>query len=159
MSEELTLMSEIVSIVYQPQDEEYGERIGDFIRLPLQEATLLADHGIAGDRKAGRNPNRQLNILSFEWLEELRPLGYQVAPGSFGEQLIVRGLPLLSLQAGDRLLMGSEALVEITKPRTGCIRLEAAQGQSNAAFDGEVGMMAKVVSGGVIRVGDQVQQL
>ncbi len=151
-------MSEIVSIVYQPQDREYDERVGDFIRLPLQEATLVAGHGIDGDRKAGRNPSRQLNILSYEWLEELRPLGYQVEPGSFGEQIVLKGLSLQSLQAGDRLRMGGEALVEITKPRTGCIRLEAAQGQSNAAFDGQVGMMAKVVSGGVIRVGDQVQQ-
>lgn len=150
-------MSEIHSIVYQPQDQEYGQRVGDFLREPLEEARLIAGHGIEGDRKAGRNKKRQLNILSYEWLESLRPLGYQTEPGSFGEQIIVKGLPLETLRSGDRLLIGGEALVEITKPRTGCIRLEAAQGQSNAAFNGLVGMMARVIDGGVIRVGDPIE--
>lgn len=152
-------MGEIFSIVYQPQDDVYGERVGDFLREALHEATLVADHGIKGDRKAGRNKNRQLNILSLEWLESLRPLGYQTEPGSFGEQIILKGLPLETMQPGDRLRIGAEALVEITKPRTGCIRLEAAQGQSNATFDGLVGMMARVVDGGVVRVGDSVEML
>lgn len=152
-------MGEIFSIVYQPQDKEYDEHVGDFLREPLHEATLVADHGIEGDRKAGRNKNRQLNILSFEWLEGLRPLGYQTEPGSFGEQIILKGLPLDTMQPGDRLLMGRDALVEITKPRTGCIRLEAVQGQSNATFDGLVGMMARVVDGGVVRVGDRVEMM
>lgn len=150
-------MSEIYSIVYQPRDREYDERMGDFIREPLREATLVSGHGIDGDRKAGLNEKRQLNILSLEWLEGLRPLGYRTEPGSFGEQIIVKGLPLETLQPGDRLRVGGEALLEITKPRTGCIRLEAAQGQSNAAFNGQVGMMARVVDGGVVRVGDKVE--
>ena len=152
-------MGEIISIVYQPQDKVYGKHVGDFIREPLQEATLIAGHGIEGDRKAGRNRKRQLNILSLEWLQGLRPLGYQTKPGSFGEQIIVKGLPLETLQPGDRLRVGGEALLEITKPRTGCIRLEAAQGLSNAAFDGQVGMMARVIDGGAIRVGDSVEML
>ena len=96
-------MGEIISIVYQPQDKVYGKHVGDFIREPLQEATLIAGHGIEGDRKAGRNRKRQLNILSLEWLQGLRPLGYQTKPGSFGEQIIVKGLPLETLQPGDRL--------------------------------------------------------
>lgn len=147
-------MGEIYSIVYQPQDKTYGEHIGDFIREPLSEAALIADHGLAGDRKAGRQQARQLNILSYEWLEGLRPLGYRTEPGAFGEQIVLKGIPLEQLQAGDRLRLGAEAVVEITMPRNGCIRLEAAQGKSNAAFNSRVGMMARVLTGGVIRVGD-----
>jgi MOSC domain-containing protein YiiM len=147
-------MGEIYSIVYQPLDKEYSERMGDFIREPLREATLVANHGIKGDRKAGRNKIRQLNILSLEWLEELRSLGYRTEPGEFGEQIIVKGVPLDTMHSGDRLRLGPDALVEITRPRTGCGRLEAAQGKSNKAFGSLVGMMARVIDGGTIRVGD-----
>jgi MOSC domain-containing protein YiiM len=132
--------------------------MGDFIREALPEAALVADYGIAGDRKAGRQQARQLNILSLEWLESLQPLGYRTEPGAFGEQIILKGVQLEQMQPGDRLRLGAEALVEITMPRNGCIRLEAAQGKSNDAFNGRVGMMARVISGGIIRVGDPVEQ-
>jgi MOSC domain-containing protein YiiM len=147
---------EVFSIVYQPQDRHYDERMGDFIRVSLQEALLVVDHGIEGDRKGGRQPHRQLNILFYEWLERLLPMGYRTEPGSFGEQLILKGLPFETLKSRDRLRLGAEAVVEIIIPRTGCVRLEAAQGLSNDAFNGEVGWMARVLSGGMIRVGDPV---
>lgn len=149
-------MGEIYSIVYQPLDRSYDQHVGDFIRVPLQEATLVTDHGIAGDRKAGHQKTRQLNILSHEWLAKLYPLGYRTEPGAFGEQIILKGVPLEQMQPGDRLRLGAEALVEITMPRNGCVRLEAAQGKPNDAFNGRVGVMARVLSGGIIRVGDAV---
>jgi MOSC domain-containing protein YiiM len=152
-------MSEIYSIVYQPQGSKYDERMGDFIREPLNEAELVTDYGIRGDRKAGRQPHRQLNILSYEWLESLRPLGYHIEPGAFGEQLILRGLPFETLQSKDLLRLGEEALVEIIMPRTACVRLAAAQGVNNEAIKGEAGLMARVISGGTIRVGDRVEML
>jgi MOSC domain-containing protein YiiM len=152
-------MSEIVSIVYQPLDQDYGDRLGDFLREPLQEAKLVADHGIEGDRKAGHNKTRQVNILSYEWLAELRPLGYRTEPGEFGEQIVIKGLLLDGLKKGDQLRLGEVALVELTVQRTGCFRLEAAQGKSNNAFDGLVGWMARVVDGGTIKVGDRVKQV
>jgi TatD DNase family protein len=149
-------MSIIYSIVYQPEDKKYDDRMVDFIREPSQQATLVADHGIKGDAKAGRNRSRQLNILSLKWLENLKTKGYRTEPGEFGEQIIVQDLEVEQLTPGDRLQIGESATVEITKARTGCERLEAAQGLSNEAFGGFVGMMAKVVAGGDIRVGDAV---
>ena len=152
-------MAKIYSIVYQPEDKKYGDRIGDFIREPLQEATLVADHGIKGDAKAGRGRSRQVNILSREWLDGLKALGYRTEPGEFGEQITVQGLEVEKLQPGERLQIGESATIEITKARTGCERLEAAQGRSNDAFGGMVGMLAKVVADGVIRVGDEIVQV
>lgn len=154
-------MSRIHSIVYQPKDKDRkrGERPVDYLRVPLEAATLIAGHGIEGDDKAGRNPRRQLNLLSFEWLRERKKEGYKTKPGSFGEQLIIKGLAVENLQRGDRLQLGEEACIEITFPRTGCERLEAAQGQSNKLLCGHIGMLAKVLTGGTIRVGDSVKLL
>lgn len=150
-------MSQIHSIVYQPKDQAYGERLDHYIRVPLEAATLIAGHGIEGDDKAGRNPRRQLNLLSYEWLMEREKEGYKTKPGSFGEQLVIEGLAVENLQPGDRLQIGDEACIEITFPRTGCERLEAAQGISNKLLRGHIGMLAKVLTGGLIRVGDSVK--
>lgn len=153
-------MGTIYSIVYQPQDEGYGHDREDYLRLPLQRADLVAGHGIDGDRKAGRHPERQLNILSYEWLQALEPQGYRTAPGQFGEQLIVQELPLMELEPGDRLQLGDQAVVEITKPRTGCDRLERAQrGKPIVGHLDALGMLAKVVRSGAIQAGDQVKLL
>lgn len=151
-------MANLVSIVYQPVDREYVDPYGDFIREPLIAAELVADHGIRGDRKAGHNPQRQVNLLSGGWLAEAAARGYRAAPGQFGEQLIVDGLDLAVLPPGTQLQLGDVAVLEIIKGRTGCERLEAAQGKSIKGL-GAIGVLARVVAGGPIRVGDPVAVL
>jgi MOSC domain-containing protein YiiM len=148
-------MAHIASIVYQLVDAQYGERLDYFIREPVETATLIAGHGLEGDCKAGHHPDRQLNLLSDSWLERVKSLGYKTAPGEFGEQLIIGGLAVEKLASGDRLIFDDEATIEIIKPRTGCSRLETAQGKSIEGI-GYIGMLAKVITGGPIRVGAAV---
>ena len=152
-------MAQLISIVFQPEDQTYSDgRQGGFIRVPAQQVQLIENHGIAGDRKSGHSPKRQLNLLSTVWLAEKEAEGYQTKPGQFGEQLIVEGLDLDSLEAGTRLQLGDEAVIEITMPRIGCTRLEAAQGAGN--LDGKhIGVMSRVLAGGTIRLGDAVAVL
>ncbi len=149
-------MAHIVSIVYQPLDQPYPEgHFDDFIRVPVETAVLETNHGIKGDRKAGRNPKRQINLLSTTWLAEKAASGHRTKPGEFGEQIIVIGLDFGTLQAGTQLQLGSNAVVEVTIPRIGCTRLEAAQGQKG--LDGqEIGLMVKVIEGGSIHIGDPI---
>jgi MOSC domain-containing protein YiiM len=147
-------MANITSIVYQPHDRRYATGDVDFIREPLSSVELVAGRGLRGDRKGG-NPNRQVNVLSREWLDEAAAQGYRAGPGQFGEQLIVEGLDVTALPLGTRLHLGDAAELEIASRRTGCERLAAAQGQSIAGL-GPVGVMARVVTGGTIRVGDPV---
>ena len=64
-----------------------------------------------------------------------------------------------TLNAGDQVQIGDEARIEIVKPRTGCERFEHIQGLSPSLVQGRMGMMAKVVTPGVIRVGDAVKVL
>jgi MOSC domain-containing protein YiiM len=151
-------MASIYSIVYQPKDQKYIERQAAFIRIPVQQAQLIAGYGIEGDQKGGHDPLRQLNILSHEWLLTQQPKGYKTQPGQFGEQIILAGLAVESLEPGARLQLGNEAQIEIAKRRMPCERLQAAQGKSIEDL-GPVGMLAKVIVGGQIRVGDEVTVL
>lgn len=151
-------MASIYSIVYQPMDQVYGERQDYYIRVPLQRANLIAGYGIEGDQKGGHHPDRQLNLLSREWLVALQPQGYKTEPGQFGEQIIISGLAVESLEPGAYLQLGSEACIEIVKTRTGCDRLELAQGKTIKGL-GPLGVMARVIVGGTIGVGDPVTLL
>ena len=151
-------MAQIYSIVYQPKGTAYEEgRTQDFIRFHLKEAMLIANHGLEGDRKAGRHPDRQLNILTYEWLQDRRREGYRAEPGQFGEQMIIRGLPASGVKDGSQLQIGSEAVVEITKARTGCDRLQAVQTKPTKDVLEGIGLMARVITGGMISIGDEVK--
>ena len=103
-------MAEIISIVVRPPEKEYPDRNGPFIRDLQTTATLVAGHGLEGDAMAGKHGDRQLNILSQEWLEEVAEKGYQAFPGSFGEQLTIAGVPLETMAPGDRLKLGETAV-------------------------------------------------
>ena len=148
-------MSRIVHIGFQPPDREYDNRRGDYIRVPVATARLVAGHGIEGDRKAGHHPDRQVNVISAEWLAARAAEGFRAAPGQFGEQIVVEGLALETLPLGTRLALG-EAVLEVVSRRTGCKRLVAAQGRPIAGI-GPVGVMARVISGATVAVGDAVQ--
>lgn len=147
-------MSEIVSIVYKP-----GSAATDspdhYTRVPLTNATLVVGHGIHGDRK-GQHPDRQLNIMSFETLEALRAEGFHTEPGQMGEQIVIRELDLATLEPGMVLQLGGQARVEVVKVRTGCERFEAVQGKPREQAAEQLGIVARVVAGGPIRVGDAV---
>jgi len=148
-------MGSIYSIVYQPADREYRNRSEDFIRVPVQQANLIAGHGIEGDRKAGHHAKRQINLLSREWLLRLKDMGYRIEPGQFGEQITLAGIDLDQMKIGEHLQLGATACIEITQARNPCGRLQVAQ---PLAFEGlnAIGVMGTVVTGGTIRVGDPV---
>lgn len=152
-------MPQIMNIVYRTKDQRYSERFADFIRVPANTTHLVAKYGIENDQKGGHHPNRQLNILLWEWVQARRREGYKTEPGEFGEQLVVKGLDFDDLNTGDRIALGEEAIIEVTGPRTGCERLEAAQGRMiPQRIKAKIGLMAKVVHGGTIRLGDSVNQ-
>jgi len=147
-------VAQIVSIVYTPADIErkppdwYG-------RVAIDRAVLVEGRGIEGDLKGGRG-KRQLNVMRTETLAELSAQGRKVAPGEMGEQLVLSGVDPTSLAPGSRLRLGSIAIIEITLPRTGCDRFEHIQGTSKESVDGRLGVMARVITGGAIAVGDAV---
>jgi MOSC domain-containing protein YiiM len=143
----------ITSITYKPADDEAG--VGDYVRVPIGDANLVAGYGIEGDRKGG-SAGRHLNILSQESVDEMIRDGYNGTPGAFGEQLIVEGIDVDGLGIGAVLRLGASAQVKVTETRRGCAKLESNQGMPKDRTDGKLGKMAEVTEGGDIQVGDEV---
>jgi len=149
-------MTRVSSIVYKPKSMDPDPE-NHYLRTPAETANLIAGHGIEGDRKGG-NPKRNLNIMSFETLEALREEGFSTLPGQMGEQIVIQGLDVSQLAEGDRLQIGDTALVMVTSHRTGCQRFEHIQGKAPQLATGRMGIMATVVTGGMINVGDLVEK-
>jgi MOSC domain-containing protein YiiM len=150
-------MAKIVTIVYTPAGIE-PKPPDRYARVPLDEAVLAVGRGIVTDRK-GSGPRRQLNVMARETLDQLQAEGYRTAPGAMGEQLVLAGIDVDRLPPGARVQLGDEVIIEVDKPRTGCERLQRIQGCTPAMVAGRLGVMARVVSGGKIRVGDEVRLL
>jgi len=124
-------------------------------RVTAERVHLIAGHGIEGDRKAGHHPKRHLNIVAHEVVSRLTVDGIAVQPGQLGEQIIVAGIDLSALPEGTRLHLGESAVVEITTPRTGCSRYGKLE--ADAKDEIPLGVMARVLEGGTVAVGDQVR--
>jgi MOSC domain-containing protein YiiM len=148
-------MSRVYSIVFQPEPSQHEEPYR-YMRVPLENAQLIANHGIEGDRKAGKSRSRHLNIMSQETLKELTNQGYKTAPGEMGEQIIIEGLNVATLTKGDRIQIGETAIVEINASREGCEWFEMIQSKPKEV---DLGVMATVIEGGHISLGDDVKTL
>jgi MOSC domain-containing protein YiiM len=139
---------------------------------------LVAGHGVDGDAHAGatiqhrsrkrwrpHEPNlRRVHVLHDELLDDLRGRGFDVGPGALGENVLVRGLDLLSLPTGALVHLG-DAVVEVTGLRNPCVQLDRFQdGLMQAVLrredDGTLvrlaGVMGVVEQGGVVQAGDEV---
>jgi MOSC domain-containing protein YiiM len=145
----------LVVVVYKPDGIE-SRPPDHYARVPLEEAALRAGHGVEGDRKGGRS-DRHINLTSAENLEVLHALGFRTGPGEMGEQIVVSGIDVAALKAGDRLCVGAAARLEVVNQRTGCLRLQQVQGRPLNGTQNRLGVMAKVLADGVARIGDPVR--
>ena len=141
---------------------------------------LLAGLGVEGDAHLGvtvkhrsrvaRDPSqpnlRQVHLIHSELHDELRDAGYEVMPGQMGENITTRGIDLLALPRGSRLLIGAEARVEITGLRNPCVQLDGIQsGLMQAVLDRDetgklirkAGVMAIVLVSGRVQAGDLIR--
>jgi hypothetical protein len=151
-----------------------------FSKQPCGAFRLLAGLGVEGDAHSGRTvrhlsriaktpdaPNlRQVHLIHAELFEELAERGFSVAPGKLGENIATHGIDLPGLARGTPLLLGSEAVIEITGLRNPCRQIDGlAPGLMRAVLgkgsDGSLvrkaGVMAVVVVGGEVQVGDRIQ--
>lgn len=120
-------------------------------------AELIKEYGIKGDAHAGKW-HRQVSLLSNEKIEAFKKRGAQLEEGAFGENLIVDGIDFRSMPVGTRFQC-NDVLLELTQIgkecHTGC---EIYQKMGDCIMPRE-GVFARVLSGGIIREGDELTVL
>ncbi|MBQ0078468.1 MAG: MOSC domain-containing protein [Eubacterium sp.] len=126
-------------------------------KASVSSARFIENFGIEKDAHGG-NWHRQISMLSYEKIEEFKAAGAQVEPGSFGENLIVEGFELNSLPVGARLKSG-DVILEITQLGKECHSRCNIYEQMGDCIMPREGIFAKVISGGQLKVGDEIELL
>ncbi|WP_147652768.1 MOSC domain-containing protein [Vulcaniibacterium gelatinicum] len=124
----------------------------------VSAAEAVAGAGLVGDRYAGGSGKRGVTLLQAEHLPAIAALAGHatVAPALLRRNVVVSGIPLIALK-GRRFRIGT-VLLEGTGECDPCARMELALGPGGFnAMRGHGGLTARVLQGGVFRVGDAVR--
>lgn len=121
----------------------------------VEQARLIENYGLEGDAHAG-NWHRQVSLLSYGKIREFNERGADVGPGAFGENIVADGFDFRSFPVGTRFSCG-DAVLELTQIGKEChSHCEIFKKMGECIMPTE-GVFARVLQGGVIRKGDELE--
>lgn len=127
--------------------------------LIVQSVQFETGRGLVGDRYARLDGARQVTLIGKENLAAIGTFlgGPPVNPEAVRRNIVVEGLNLLALK--DRRFKIGEAILETSGECHPCSRMEEILGVGGYnAMRGQGGITARVVQGGMVRVGDPVER-
>lgn len=150
-----------------------------FSKDPCGRLTLVEGLGVAGDAHEGHTvqhlsrikvdpdqPNlRQVHLIHAELFDELAAKGFALSAGDLGENVLTRGVDLLGLAEGTCLELGA-SVIRVTGLRNPCKQIEAfmpgllaemIEKRPDGSLIRKCGIMAVVVRGGAVAVGDPIE--
>ncbi len=123
---------------------------GSGVSEARERVTAIESHGFEGCSHANP-PRREVLFASRQHLDAL-----DVAPGAIRENITVEGADVHEWPIGQQVRVG-QALFEITMVCDPCARMDELRPGLRAEIDGKRGMLAHVVEGGEISVGDEIE--
>jgi len=127
-------------------------------KTTLDSVIVKKDYGIDGDAHSGLW-HRQVSFLSSESIKEAKERGLNVTFGDFAENFATEGVDWKILPIGTRLKLGETTLVEVTQIGKECHNKCAIYYQAGDCIMPREGIFAKVLEGGTVNKGDDIQIL
>ena len=135
-------------------------------KVATREEVMITADGLAGDQVEDEEnhggPDQAVYAYSVEdyaWWSAA--LDRELLPGTFGENLTIEGFESGTLDVGDRFRLAGGAVLEVTAPRIPCGtlagRMDDATFTRRFALAGRPGPYLRVLEGGTVRVGDDVE--
>ena len=126
------------------------------VKKEQQQVAVLDNWGIDGDAHAG-DWHRQVSLLAGESIDNVKEILPTLKNGAFAENIITRGIDLITLQIGDRLQVGDQVVLEVTQigkecHNSGCA-IKKATGDCIMPREG---IFARVIKGGVVAKDDAI---
>ncbi len=140
-------MGEVVAVCISEKKGTAKKNIG--------ESIFIEDFGLENDAHAGKW-HRQVSLLSYEEVEKFRARGADVPDGAFGENLLVRGFDFKTYPVGT-VFKCNDVVLEITQIGKKChSECEIFHMVGDCIMPRE-GVFARILRGGSIRVGDELE--
>ena len=123
----------------------------------VDSARVIAGLGIEGDAHAaseGTRTARQVLLMDNETLDEMG-----LKPSQIRENVTTTGLAPGSIAAGQRLALGDDVVLEVTGDCAPCGRMDEIRAGLRERLEGRRGLLATVIEGGTMTVGDTVRPI
>jgi MOSC domain-containing protein YiiM len=139
------------------------------MKRPVAEAELVAGEGVRGDAHSAPGP-RAVSLMRLEdiraaaaaaapeALARLASAGLALGPGAYAENLTTEGLDLARLAIGDELRVGASVRLRISGIGKTCHQGCEIRTQLGDCIFPRLGVFAEVLTGGVVRPGDGIDQ-
>lgn len=124
-------------------------------KINVSEAVLIENFGIENDAHAG-DWHRQVSLLCYDRVEEFRDRGADVSDGAFGENILVEGIDFKTLPVGTVFRCG-DAVLELTQVGKQCHSHCEIYHKVGDCIMPREGVFTKVIRGGRISVGDELE--
>jgi molybdopterin adenylyltransferase len=124
-------------------------------KSPVAKGVLRSGYGLESDAHAGGA--RQVSLLAQEAVDSCAA-DLELKPGDFGENITTSGIDLASLSVGERLAVGSEAILQISEIGKTCTSPCSIGQRLGECIMPKQGLFAKVVRSGRIAPGDSVER-
>jgi MOSC domain-containing protein YiiM len=125
------------------------------IKKCINQAELIENHGIKEDAHAG-DWHRQLSFLAAESIEKASTSNFKLNFGDFAENIATTGIDWKSMKIGQRVKLGTDALVEITQIGKECHKKCAIYYRTGDCIMPKEGVFAKILKGGTIKIKDNI---
>ena len=119
---------------------------------PVDAATAISAQGLEGDRSCSPDNTRQVLFMDQETLDHL-----ELKPGQIKENITTSGLDLSQAQGGQVVFIGDAVTMELVGDCEPCGKMDAIRAGLRQELDGRRGVLAMVINGGPIKVGDSVR--
>lgn len=97
---------------------------GGVPKEPVAGPVRVGRLGLEGDRHRADTvhggPHRAVSLFAIEAIRRVAAEGHPISPGSTGENLTTEGIELATLEPGTRLAVGTELVLELSKPAMPC---------------------------------------
>jgi MOSC domain-containing protein YiiM len=119
---------------------------------PVTRATALSGEGLEGDRSCRADNPRQVLVMDQETLNHLG-----LKPGQIKENITTTGLDFSRAKVGEVFFIGDSVTLEIVGECQPCGKMDAIRPGLRERLDGRRGMLAMVINGGPLKVGDPIR--
>lgn len=123
----------------------------------IKEAAFKENFGIIDDVHAG-SP-RQVSLLAEESINRMKAAGLNVGFGDFAENIVSEGIDLKSLPVATKIKIGESVILEITQIGKTCLSRCAIYYKIGDCIMPREGVFARVLKGGIVKVGAKMQIL
>ncbi|MEE3142493.1 MAG: MOSC domain-containing protein, partial [Chloroflexota bacterium] len=107
--------------------------------------------GIEGDRSCYEGNIRQVLFMDKETLDNL-----ELTPGQIKENITTSGADMSQAQPGQVFSIGNEVKMEVVGDCEACGKMEEIRPGLWDKLNGRRGMLAMVINGGTLKVGDPI---